>query len=70
MRIKKKGRGSKWRLHWRVHGSISSPTGDGSRGRVFEVLCDLECPVGLSQKRSMCSFHEGSLAQFGRSVEK
>ena len=25
-------------------------------GRCFEVLCNLECPVRLSQKRNMCAF--------------
>ena len=39
------------RLHWRVQGSTSSPTGVGSRRRVFAVLWKLECPVGLSQKK-------------------
>ena len=34
-------------------GSTSSPTGIGSRRRAF---WNLECPVGLSQKRNMCAF--------------
>ena len=39
--------------------STSSPTGVGSRQRVFEVLWNLECPVGLSQ---ICvHFNEGNL---------
>ena len=33
------------RLHWRVQESTSSPTGVGSKRNVFEVLCNLECPV-------------------------
>ena len=54
---KKGGGGNKEdRLHWRVQGSTSSPTEVGSRRRVFEVLWNLECPVGLSQKRNMCAF--------------
>ena len=44
------------RLHWRVQENTSSPSGVGSRRRVFEVLWNLECPVGLSQKRNMCAF--------------
>ena len=37
------------RLHWRVQESTNSPTGVGSRRRMFKVLWNLECPVGLSQ---------------------
>ena len=48
----------------------SSPTGIGSRRRVFEVLCNLECPVGLSQREIYAHFNEGNLAQFRRSAEK
>ena len=50
------GGGGGGRLNWRVKGSTSSPTGYGSRRSVFEVLWNLECPVGLSQKRNMCPF--------------
>ena len=39
-------------------------------GGWFEVLWNLECPVGLSQKRICAHFNEGNLAQFGRSAEK
>ena len=35
-------------LNWQVQGSKS--------GGWFEVLWNLECPVGLSQKRNMCAF--------------
>ena len=46
----KKGGGSKGdRLYWRVQGI-------GSRWRVFEVLWNFECSVGLSQKRNMFAF--------------
>ena len=46
-------------LLWRVQESTSSLTGVGSRQRVFEVLWNLECPVGLSQ---ICvHFNEGNL---------
>ena len=38
-------------LHWWVQGSTSSPTWGW-----FEVLWNLECPVGLSQNRNMCAF--------------
>ena len=56
-RKKKGGEGVRGdRLHWRVQESTSSLTGDGSMRRVFEVLRNLECPVGLSQKRNMCAF--------------
>ena len=43
------------RLHWWVQGSTSSPTGiqpESVAGRGwFEVLWNLECPVGLSQEK-------------------
>ena len=39
------------RLHGRVQWNTSSPTGIGSRRR--RVLSNLECPVGLSQKRNV-----------------
>ena len=42
------------RLHWRVQESTSRPTGVGSRQRVFDVLWNLEFPVGLSQKEYVC----------------
>ena len=50
--------------------STSSPTGVGSRWRVFEVLWILKCPVGLSQREICAHFNEGKVAQFGRSAEK
>ena len=31
------------------------------------MIWNLESPVGLSQKRICANFHEGILAQFGRS---
>ena len=49
----KKGGGSKV---GGVQGSTSSPTGIGSRQRMFEMLWNLECPIGLSQKKNMCAF--------------
>ena len=39
-------------------------------GGWFEVLWNLECPVGLSQKQTCAHFNDGNLAQFGRSAEK
>ena len=39
-------------------------------GGGFEVLWNLECPVGLSQRKICAHFNEGNLAQFGRSTEK
>ena len=39
-------------------------------GGWFEVLWNLECPVGLSQREICAHFNEGNLAQFGRSTEK
>ena len=66
----KKGEGvRKDRLHWRVQDSTSSPTVVGSRRRVFEVLWNLECPVGLSQREIGVHFNDRNLAQFGRSAE-
>ena len=47
-----------------------SPTGIGSRRGWFEVLWNLECPVGLSQREICAHFNEGHLAQFGWSAEK
>ena len=49
---------------------MSSPTGIGSRRRMFEVLWNLECPVGLSQREICAHFIEENLAQFGWSAEK
>ena len=63
------GGGGGRRLHWRVQGSTSSPTDVASRWRVFRVLCNVECPVGLSQKGICTFFNEGILAQFGRSAK-
>ena len=61
------GGGGGDRLHWRVQVSTSSPT---EVEGCFDVLWNLECPVGLSQKREIgAHFNEGSLAQFGRSAE-
>ena len=57
-------------LHWRLQGSMSSLTGIGSRWRVFKVLWNLECPVGLSQREICVHFNEGNLAQFGWSAKK
>ena len=67
---KRDGGGGGGRLHWRVHGSTSSPTVVGSRRRVFRVLWNLEYPVGLSQKGICAHFSEGILAQFGRFAPK
>ena len=36
----------------------------------FEVLWNLECPVGLSQREIYAHFNEGNLLQFGQSFEK
>ena len=49
----KKAEGSKGgggRLHWRVQWSTSSPESVAGGGW-FEVLWNLECPVGLSQRK-------------------
>ena len=43
------------RLHWLVQGSSSS-TESVAGGGWFEVLWNLECLVGLSQKRNMWAF--------------
>ena len=37
---------------------------------VFEVLRNLECPVGISQREICAHFNEEKMAQFGRSAEK
>ena len=34
------------------------------------MLCNLECPVGLSQREICAHFNEGNLAQFRRSAKK
>ena len=34
------------------------------------MIWNLECPVGLSQKRNVRISNEGNLAQFGRSAER
>ena len=39
-------------------------------GGWFEVLWNMECPVGLSQREICAHFNERNLAQFGRSAEK
>ena len=39
-------------------------------GGWFEVLWNLECPVGLNQREICAHFNEGNLEQFGRSAEK
>ena len=39
-------------------------------GGWFEVLWNLACPVGLSQREIYVHFNEGNLAQFGLSAEK
>ena len=39
-------------------------------GGWFEVLWNLQCPVGLSQRGICAHFNEGNLAQFGPSAEK
>ena len=49
-------------VEW-VQGSTSSLTKVGCRRRVCRVLCNLECPVGLRQKRICVHFNEGILAQ-------
>ena len=62
---KREGIRGKGRLHWRVQESRSSPTKVGSRQRVVMMLWNLECPVGLSQKRICAHFSEGNLVRFG-----
>ena len=49
------------RLYWWLQGSASSPTGIGSRVW-FEVLWDLECRGGFSQREICAHFSEGNLA--------
>ena len=39
-------------------------------GGWFEVLWNVEYPVGLNQRDICAHFIEGNLAQFGRSAEK
>ena len=39
-------------------------------GGWFEVLWNLECPIGLSQRNICLHFNEGNFAQFRRSDEK
>ena len=39
-------------------------------GGCFEVLWNLECPVGLSQRELCADFTEGNLVQFGRSAKE
>ena len=39
-------------------------------GGWFEVLWNLECPVGLSEREICAHFNEGNLAQFRRSAKK
>ena len=39
-------------------------------GGWFEVLWNLECPVGLSQSEICAHFNKGNLVQYGRSAEK
>ena len=58
------------RLHWRVQGGTSSSTESVAGGGWFEVLLNLVCPVGLSQREICAHLNEGNLAQFGRSAEK
>ena len=55
------------RLHWRVQGSTSSPTGIG--GGCFEVLWNLECPVGLSQREICAHFNEGNVVSFTKTKQ-
>ena len=45
--------------HWQVQGRTSSPTRVSSRRRVVMMLWNLECPVGLSQKRICAHFESG-----------
>ena len=39
-------------------------------GGWFEMLWNLECPVGLSQREIYVHFNQGNLAQFRQSAEK
>ena len=52
----------------RLQGSTSSPIKVDSRQRVV-ILWNLECPVGLSQKRICVHFSEENLVQFGWSAK-
>ena len=54
---KKGGRskGEPFELVGSLYESTSSPTGIGSRRRVFDVLWNLECHVGLIQKRKIAA---------------
>ena len=57
----KKGGGSKW----------GRPALESVAGGVwFEVLWNLECPVGLSQREICVHFNEGNLVQFRWSAKK
>ena len=53
------GGGGRDRLHWWVQESTSKPTAVASRRR--EGVCNLECPVGLSQREICAHFSEGNL---------
>ena len=57
-------------LHWQVQGSTSSPTKVGSRWRVVMILWNLECPIGLSQKRICVHFSEGNLPKINSGATK
>ena len=39
-------------------------------GGWFQVLWDLECPVGLSQREIVAHFNEENLVQFRQSAKK
>ena len=54
-RKKKKGGGSKGD-HLLYKGVRAVRPESVAGGACFEVLWNLECPVGLSQKRNMCAF--------------
>ena len=70
VRGRKKGGGSKGdRLHWRVQGRRAVRP-ESVAGGGCNVLWNLECPVGLSQREICAHFNEGNLAQFRRSAEK
>ena len=65
---KKRGEGVRGdRLHWRVQRAVR-PESVAGGGR-FEVLWNLECSVGLSEREICAHFNEGNLALFGRSAE-
>ena len=57
-------------MPWQVQGSMSSLTGIVAGGGWFEVLWNLECPVGLNQREICAHFNEGNVAQFRRSTDK